>query len=364
MKNHITNLEIKNFKSIKHIKMDCKRMNVLIGKPNVGKSNILEALSLFCAPYSMNNDRFLSEFIRYEEPLNLIYDQDKTKMVSVETNVGVAYLRYHYGQVNQFDLILSDKPDVLNHVGLNKTINELYENFKKYVSSQKKSEIPFLNKYYNFSPDGRILPNISKEFTLIRKYTFDLAQFLFGRNQNRYDFFLMPPYGINLFTILDSHAKLFSEVNQFFNEYGLDLVIDSKNNLLLIQKKVRNRVYQIPYSLIADTLLRIIFHLAAIETNENTVLLFEEPEAHSFPKYVSMIADKMVESKTNQFFVATHSNYWLGTVLEKMPKKDLAVFICTYQNYETKVKRLTDKEIDNILVNGVDLFFNLKAFSK
>ena len=43
----IDNIEIKNFKSIRHQKIEgCKRVNVFIGYPNVGKSNILEALSL------------------------------------------------------------------------------------------------------------------------------------------------------------------------------------------------------------------------------------------------------------------------------------------------------------------------------
>lgn len=35
-------VEIKNFKSIKDLRLDCKRVNIFIGKPNVGKSNILE----------------------------------------------------------------------------------------------------------------------------------------------------------------------------------------------------------------------------------------------------------------------------------------------------------------------------------
>ncbi|HEX9956575.1 MAG TPA: AAA family ATPase, partial [Fibrella sp.] len=42
-------VEIKNFKSIKDLRLDCKRVNIFIGKPNVGKSNILEALGLLGA---------------------------------------------------------------------------------------------------------------------------------------------------------------------------------------------------------------------------------------------------------------------------------------------------------------------------
>ena len=45
---YIKNIEIKNFKSIRHQTIDdCRRVNVFIGYPNVGKSNILEALGLF-----------------------------------------------------------------------------------------------------------------------------------------------------------------------------------------------------------------------------------------------------------------------------------------------------------------------------
>ena len=48
-----TRIEIKNFKSVKHVVLkNCKRINLLIGKPNVGKSNILEALSAFSLPYA------------------------------------------------------------------------------------------------------------------------------------------------------------------------------------------------------------------------------------------------------------------------------------------------------------------------
>jgi recombinational DNA repair ATPase RecF len=55
--NFLNWVEIKNFKSIKDLHLDCKRVNVFIGKPNVGKSNILEGLGLFGADYS--TDKFM-----------------------------------------------------------------------------------------------------------------------------------------------------------------------------------------------------------------------------------------------------------------------------------------------------------------
>ena len=42
----IEQLKIKNFKSIKDLEFPCKKLNVFIGEPNSGKSNIIEALAL------------------------------------------------------------------------------------------------------------------------------------------------------------------------------------------------------------------------------------------------------------------------------------------------------------------------------
>lgn len=49
--NHLKKIKIENFKSINEIDFDCKRVNIFLGEPNVGKSNILEALSFFSVPY-------------------------------------------------------------------------------------------------------------------------------------------------------------------------------------------------------------------------------------------------------------------------------------------------------------------------
>ena len=46
MQTMIRNLHISNYKSIKRLDLDCERINVFVGDPNTGKSNILEALDL------------------------------------------------------------------------------------------------------------------------------------------------------------------------------------------------------------------------------------------------------------------------------------------------------------------------------
>lgn len=48
----IHKLSISHFKSIKELNLEPERINVFVERPNVGKSNILEALSLFSGPFS------------------------------------------------------------------------------------------------------------------------------------------------------------------------------------------------------------------------------------------------------------------------------------------------------------------------
>ncbi len=116
MKNRIDNLEIKNFKSLKHVKLKCKRINIFIGKPNVGKSNLLEVLSLFIAPYCDPNKKFLEDYVRYEKLRNLFYDQNRKNSIEVITDLGFASLRYHMNSINQYDIIIGSDLNLLEEM--------------------------------------------------------------------------------------------------------------------------------------------------------------------------------------------------------------------------------------------------------
>ena len=67
----ITTFDIKGFKSVKAIHLDCKRINLFIGEPNTGKSNILEALGFlsFCG-----RGGNLHDYVRFDTVQHLFYD--------------------------------------------------------------------------------------------------------------------------------------------------------------------------------------------------------------------------------------------------------------------------------------------------
>ena len=70
----ITKLSVSNFKSIRQLDIECKKVNLFIGEPNTGKSNILEALG-FIGWLGQPGDIPLGDSVRFQTMRDLFYDQ-------------------------------------------------------------------------------------------------------------------------------------------------------------------------------------------------------------------------------------------------------------------------------------------------
>ena len=78
----------------------------------------------------------------------------------------------------------------------------------------------------------------------------------------------------------------------------------------------------------------------------------EEPEAHAFPFYTKYSAELIALDDSNLYFITTHNPYFLLTLIEKTPKKDLAVYNTYYDGYQTKAKKLSEKKLQEVLDLG------------
>ena len=124
-------------------------------------------------------------------------------------------------------------------------------------------------------------------------------------------------------------------------------------------------IFQLSYKLLADTLQRLFFYKTAVVTNQNSVLLFEEPEAHMFPPYIAKFTTDIINDESrNQFFIATHSPFVLNDFMEDMDKNDLSIYVVGLKKGETVIRRLTNEQITEIYQYGIDLFFNLEDYLK
>lgn len=175
--------------------------------------------------------------------------------------------------------------------------------------------------------------------------------------------YLTPPFGKNILQIIDSLPNLKQTIINWFRQYNLTIASDSGSHTLKVFKKInKDEIFLIPYSSIADTLQRLIFYKTAIQSNENSVLVFEEPEAHSFPPYIVEFTQEVINSATNQFFMATHSPIIVNDFLENA-REDLSIFMVDFKDGQTVAKPLSRNEIEEVYRYGVDLFFNNETYT-
>ncbi len=356
MENIIQSVSIKNFKSIKELDFECKKVNVFIGKPNVGKSNILEALSLFAFPIANSFD--INKFLRLKTMKNLFNDNITKQNIEVKLKGGVvdfqaAYIIEHNPFHYEFYIGDPGYPNELQIIRNDGAPNGRYQ-----IPNEL---LPKLKARFFLKQDGTGDPTTST----VAQYDILIRNYQFANNINfsqNFRPFLLPPDGRNLATILQDNNNLFNEIQGFFEEYGFELLVDVDKNEFEIQKRVEKRVYKYPFELMADTLQRIIFYLAAIESNSSAAIIFEEPETHSFPPYISTIARRINMDQTNQFFISTHSPYLLNTLIEETNFDNLNVFITYFENYQTKLRALENEELREILDDSIDAFFNLDRF--
>lgn len=325
MSNFIKHIHIRNFKSIRNCELkDCSRINLFIGRPNVGKSNILEALSLFSLPFLRENvSKKITHFIRLENETELFYNGNYEQPIIVETDNASCKIQYHQNEALTVDL---KTPQGGGQYQIDNKLNFRFGRNEPFV--------PFVRKYHFTSHTS------------------------FKKGHSRY---LIPPYGYNLLNVIERDEKLKSEISDMFKEYGLSLVFDKSSQSLKIMQPEKKGIFLIPYNSMADTLQRVIFFKTAIASNHDAVLLFEEPEAHSFPPYITHITQEMIYRKENQYFIATHSPFILNDLLENS-REEISVFNTNYNRHQTEVRKLTEKELNDIYQNGVDLFTNNESY--
>lgn len=330
MNNHIQNIRITNFKSIKDLKIDgCKKINIFAGKPNAGKSNILESMGIFDLFFNPYEPQLLKDYVRYESLEDLFFEGNYGTTSKIKLNAKRIFLFYN---------INNDRLSI--HLENN--------------SSEK-------TKVKEFSTSG--YQEIFANHELIQKFDFYIRKYSF-RIENeieKFSSFLMSPFGENISTIISNNPEIRNYVNRFLSQNNLKLLIErGSNNLKIFKEYEDGTVFSLPYSMIADTLQRLIFYKAAIMSNKNSVLLFEEPEAHCFEPYILEFTNEVkYNENNNQFFIVTHSDFIIQEFLrDEESKNNTQIYLVNNVDGKTEVKKLDAEKNEDVYEYNMNVFFN------
>ncbi|MGC8976678.1 MAG: AAA family ATPase [Candidatus Ratteibacteria bacterium] len=320
----IKRLFIKNFKSIKDLEIECKRVNIFIGEPNTGKSNIIESLGFlsYIAGYFYSWE----DAIRISRCVDLFCDQNIKERITIKINEIPFVIEYKNGQL---------------------CFN--YENQNFVISVPSIFSIP---------PIPSLNPDFRKKFQNIKFYRFKAKNEFPNENAE----FLLPS-GENLFTILYTRPTLREIIAGILKNYKIILELDPMTKQISIGKiKEETIIFKFPYTLLSDTLQRVIYYVSAIKTNEHSLLIFEEPESNAFPYYTKYLAETIAIDGKNQYFITTHNPYFLLSLTEKIEKRDINIFITYLTEGRTETKILSDKKIEEMLDYEKDIFLNIEDF--
>ncbi|MFN8353286.1 MAG: AAA family ATPase [Spirosomataceae bacterium] len=328
---------IQNFKSIKELEFEAKRVNIFIGEPNTGKSNILEALGLYSVIHKPTD---LKNFTRFKDVSNLFYQNNPLNPIKIFLHSEKQLMLYP-----KKSLVDINTEEQVYQVG----IGDKNDFFVKFDFSSE-------GKYLNFYDVNYALNTLG--FKDIMYYKFQPITVF----PSKFVFHLLPPFGENLFEILYTNRLVKNEVERILEEKGYKLFLETKNRDISFVVANDSSLLGYPYETLSDTLQRIIFYTAAIESNKNAVLLFEEPEANTFPFYTKELGERIAYDESNQYFIVTHNPYFLMALVEKTPTIDLNVFITYMDNYQTKLHRIADEELSDVVDLNTSIFFNLDRF--
>ena len=345
----IEKLEIQNFKSIERLELDCRRVNVFIGEPNTGKSNILEALGLISYVGHANGESDLRDFVRCDHLVNLFNDGNLDEPLKI--NAG-----------SDLSLTLQYRDDeIVGRVG--GTTSSAHSDYALSASNGRlQVESPKGKGGAAPCQSTKNKASAYKFYRYARRTTFP------SKSAGS----LVPPSGSNLLTLLSVNRDVAEIASIIFGTRELALYLrrhedklEAMRNLDELRDPLVDRPLQFdsdPYHMTSDTFQSLVFHMAALETNSNACLIFEEPETHVFPYNAKYLAERIaLDERDNQFFITTHDPYFLLPLIEKTLMTDIAVFITYYEDYRTKVKQMPQDDISMIL-GEIDVFLNVEMF--
>ncbi|MFN8284867.1 MAG: AAA family ATPase [Chitinophagales bacterium] len=317
-------LVIKNFGTIKHVDLDIKKVNVLIGDQGTGKSTVAKVLAIFRDSYFHIIKENYNHIDHFEDYGILTYFNKET------------FLEYN---CNLFDIVFFDsKFNIKYYNGIDLYINELERILNSY--DENNADIK-LDEYKNLSnkvedifaeeilyiPAERVLvPIISNSSFSFLRNKIALPEYLSSFGED---------FQIARRNTPNKRKIEYLDIEYIYNN-NIDYISGKNFSNLKLTEAATGYLSSVPLFLVVDGYSSDI----TTNTNETAFFVVEEPEISLFPQTQYKLIQFLI-SKTllnDKYLITTHSPYILTSLNNLMQ-----AFIVGENNSE-KVNEIIEKK--------------------
>ncbi|WOE70846.1 AAA family ATPase [Hydrogenimonas thermophila] len=315
----INNIKIYNFKIFRNLEIkDLKRVNLIGGKNNIGKTAFLEAIELVTLPKSIIEivycvNRILTR--RYNDLKNIEFD-------------------FFYDENKEL------KIDINNHQKLSMEIFPLkQQNFRLLIDDQEILPEPYMKIWFNHQDRQLPVSMLTKNQKNINNFKSKNVKFIPSSSLNTLLISIL--YG-NLIEF--DKEEFLNNSLQLFDQNIKSLKQIVKENEVVLKVKLTDRL--VPLSSLGEGINRFIAILCAIWASKDGYLLIDEIEngIHytNYEKLWKIIFEASKEANC-QVFATTHSKECIEA-FNKVNKENEGAYLEFYMN----------KKTNNILVKNRD----------
>ena len=325
MENHfVKNIYFKNFKCFEELEFDgLKRVNLIGGKNNVGKTSFMEGINL---AVSSNDSLQLSAKVEEMIFRRQIKDSD------FEIN-------FFYNDTNIINIIINKKNIFIEYIDEMNEYDAEYQDDIEYVYEY----IPHLNLQLNEDKKRiNIHDMLGKKLYVLNKK--DDTHFIYSSKISEYNIAVFYSTLINLGKedYIDNSLKIFDE-----NIVGLRQIF---NNKVTLKLKLKDREKPVLLSSFGEGINRYIAIICAIWASKDGYLFIDEIEngIHytNYPKLWKLIFDISKEANC-QIFAATHSKECIEA-FNKENKDNEGLYLEFYRNQKTGLINIKDRDNEQL----------------
>ena len=382
-------LEIVKFGPIENSIFDIKDVNIFIGESATGKSIITKLIYIsntfirFIISKRTKDSSTLSTIQNLKESFrnsyfNIFKDTYKNFNFTFYYTEE-KFVRFTHSNKSQYKVEFSDE--------LNNEIEKTYINFQKIFQDFEKNNLdsnPILPSFYGFL----LFQELKKVFTKDNYIYIPAGRSFFTMLSK--NIFSIIENGVEIDYIFTQFGALFQNAKKEFENLNKKI---SKKDLLFIESKYKellkgtyafvddeDRIYiskdeYLPLNQISsgqqELLPALLILLSVLNSKTSTTIIFEEPEAHLFPKDQQRLIELLIyilnhTQSGNRLIITTHSPYILsvlnnliyaGKLNSKYIDKNLYLHfenISAYSLSNNKAKSILNKENNLIDANYID----------